>query len=459
MKRTMRMLRNGLGLLLLLALAASAAWLIFQSRPRPPQAAGSPLPTPTAVRSPTPSRSPSPTARQPGPPASPTPVATQVGQRVPFCAFPGGEPPERGGPGLDKYDFSEPRVVLTSTGSIAIAEWLPDNNRLLVTNSYPYTYHERIETVDIRTGEIQLYAERDHHANKPVWLSAIRGVAYYGIIDNVRLALSVSRGQPSDTETLAVVEGYASGLGAELPVEPGGRYLMYLVDRVGGRPQVWDSVGRATQAAAFAVAEWRDFPYPEYIQRARPRWSPNGAQLAVAVYPFLFLVEPGPQRVCEVSLGSVAGVPRSTVNSSWSPNGRYLAMITTATLPGELVRSTSLGVLDVLTGEQRQIVLPSNLGNIADISWGPNSRHLLALIQAARQQERSDHKLFLVDAVTGDVRAMLPKRAFGGGSNWGEQMTWSPNGQTIALKCPVRFEPEREIKEDRVCLIAAKSQP
>jgi Tol biopolymer transport system component len=360
---------------------------------------------------------------------------------------------------LDKYEFSEPRVALTNTSSIAIAEWLPDNNRLLVTNSYPYTYHERIETVDIRTGEIQLYAERDHHFGKPVWLPAIRGVAYYGIVDNVRLVLSVSRGQPSDTETLAVVEGYASGLGAELPVEPGGRYLMYLVDRVGGRPQVWDSVGRATQAAAFAVAEWRDFPYPEYIQRARPRWSPNGAQLAVAVYPFLFLVEPGPQRVCEVSLGSVAGVPRSTVNSSWSPNGRYLAMITTATLPGELVRSTSLGVLDVLTGEQRQIVLPSNLGNIADISWGPNSRHLLALIQAARQQERSDHKLFLVDAVTGDVRAMLPKRAFGGGSNWGEQMTWSPNGQTIALKCPVRFEPEREIKEDRVCLIAAKSQP
>jgi hypothetical protein len=234
---------------------------------------------------------------------------------------------------------------------------------------------------------------------------------------------------------------------------------MYLVDRVGGRPQVWDSVGRATQAAAFAVAEWRDFPYPEYIQRARPLWSPNGAQLAVAVYPFLFLVEPGPNRVCEVPLGSVGGVPRSTINSSWSPNGRYLAMITTATLPGELVRSTSLVVLDVLTGAQHQIALPSNLGNLTDISWGPNSRHLLVLIQAARQQERSDHKLFLVDAVTGDVRAMLPKRAFGGGSNWGEQMTWSPNGQTIALKCPVRFEPEREIKEDRVCLIAAKSQP
>jgi len=98
MNRTAHTLRNGVGLLL--ALAAGAAWLIVHSRPRPPQTAGSPLPTPTAVRSPTPPRSPSPTARPPGPPASPTPAATRVGQRVPFCTFPGGEPPEQGGPGL-----------------------------------------------------------------------------------------------------------------------------------------------------------------------------------------------------------------------------------------------------------------------------------------------------------------------------------------------------------------------
>jgi hypothetical protein len=217
MNHTLRILRNGLGLFVLLALAAGAVWLIAHSRPHPPQAAGSPLPTPTPVRSPTP--------RQPAP-ASPTPVATQVGQRVPYCTFPGGEPPERGGPGLDKYEFSEPQVVLTNTGSIAIVNWLPDSNRLLVTRSYPKSYRERIETVDIRTGEVQLYAERDHHNGKPVWLSAIQGVAYSTVLED-QIELRVGRVQPSGIDTIAIAGRNHIALGFSLAVEPGGRRLMY----------------------------------------------------------------------------------------------------------------------------------------------------------------------------------------------------------------------------------------
>jgi hypothetical protein len=445
----MRILRNGVGLLVLLALAAGAAWVIIQSRPRPPQTAGSPLPTPTPVRSPTP--------RQPAP-ASPTPVATQVGQRVPYCTFPGGEAPERGGPGLAKYEFSEPRVVLTNTVSIAIADWLPDSNQLLITRSYPQSYRERIETLDIRSGELRLYAERDHHNGKPVWLSAIQGVAYSTVLED-QIELRVGRVQPSGIDTIAIAGRNHIALGFSLAVEPGGRRLMYLVDRTGGRPQIWDGVERVTQAASFDVTEWRDFPDPDSAKNALPRWSPNGVQLAVFAYPALFLVEPGPNRVCEIDLGSVAGVPRFALDSRWSPNARYLAMITTARLPGELVRSTDLVVLDIPTGASRQIPLAAKPVYITDLAWDSSSRYLVALAQVETIQDRPIERLFLVDAVTGDVRPMLPERAFGGGTVVGQQMVWSSNGQTMALKCPVWLATEPTITEDRVCLISTRVRP
>jgi len=463
MNRTARWLRNGLGLLLLLALAAGAAWLIVQSRPRAPQTAGSPLPTPTAVRSPTPSRSPSPTARQPGPPASPTPAATRVGQRVPYCTFPGGEPPEKGGPDLDKYEFSEPRVVLTSTtyAYIDIANWLPDNNRLLITRSYPKSNRERIETLDIRNGEIQLYAERDQHNGKPVWLPAIGGVAYSTIPTTnagPQFELRISRIRPVETEVIVASDGVDIGLGFSLAVDPSGKHLMYLVDRTNGRLQNWDTVERTNQATAFNIAEWGPPLEPGKRYVAQPFWSPNGTQLAVFAHSTLFLVEPGPNRVCEVMIqGWVL-----TTYSQWSPNSRYLAMIVTGEQPDPLVHSSYLAVLDTLTGQQRNIQLQTSPVYIMDISWGANSQYLTAMAHVPAVQQgkgRPPDKLFLVDTITGEVRPMLPERGFGGGSIEGEQLAWSQDGHDLAVKCPLWPETQAAIIEDRICLITVTAHP
>jgi hypothetical protein len=134
-------------------------------------------------------------------------------------------------------------------------------------------------------------------------------------------------------------------------------------------------------------------------------------------------------------------------------------MITTARLPGELVRSTNLVVLDIPTGASRQIPLAAKPVYITDLAWDSSSRYLVALAQVETIQDRPIERLFLVDAVTGDVRPMLPERAFGGGTVVGQQMVWSPNGQTIALKCPVWLEAEPTITEDRVCLISTGVRP
>jgi Tol biopolymer transport system component len=360
---------------------------------------------------------------------------------------------------LDKYEFSEPRVVLTNTASIAIADWLPDNSRLLITRSSPQSNRERIETLDIRDGKIQPYAERDQHSGKPVWLSAIQGVAYSAAPPNGRggqFALFVSRVQPPETETVVTSEGSGTALGVSLAVEPGGRRLLYLADRTGGRLQSWDTVARTNQATAFDISEWGPplTPGEQYI--AHPSWSPNGTRIAIFAYSTLFLVEPGPNRVCEVPVqGWVLGL-----YSQWSPNSRYLAIITSDEQPDPLVHSTALLVLDVLTGEQRKLTVQAGQASITDISWGPDSRHLVAFVRipGIRREDRPTEKLLLMDVVTGDMRQMSPERTFGGGRD-GERMAWSPNGQHLALKCPIILNLEPILAEDRVCLISTEIRP
>jgi hypothetical protein len=458
MNRSIRILRNGLGLLLLLALAAGAMWLIAQSRPRPLQVAQtSPLPTPTRSPVPSPSPAPSPTPRQPGPP----PLPTQAAGRVLFCTFPGGGPPDKGGPGLEKYDFSEPRVILTSTVGIEIADWLPDNNRLLVSRIDSQSGLERIETLDTRTSEVQLYARPDSHNGRPIWLPAIQGVAYSDVLYTARgrqFALRISRGQPAETETIVTSEGNNVAMGFSLAVEPGGRRLMYLVDHAIGRLQSWDSVARTNQATAFDVGEWLpplDLSQPNAQYFVTPIWSPNGTLLAVFAGQSLFLVEPGPNRVCEVSRGRSWFVMPYT--SQWSPNARYLAIIASTEQPDPLIKSTDILVLDVLTGELRQLPLSTKRDLVTTIAWGANSQHLAVLAKITSGTPHAN--LFLVDVVTGDVRPMLSEHTFGSGAAWGQQMAWARNGRSLALECPAASDATGMIIQSGVCLVATETRP
>ena len=188
---------------------------------------------------------------------------------------------------------------------------------------------------------------------------------------------------------------------------------------------------------------------------------PGGSHVALYADPYLFLLDNGQSRVCEVDLGVGPGEDRSPlfpIEAKWSPNGRYLAMITTARYPGQLGSFSRLTVLDVVTGKFIQPSVPARF--VTDIDWAPTSQHVLILGDISQARGRPAYQLFLVDVVSSDSRLMMPQQMWGPlGSLPGWAFAWAPNGKELAIKCPVMLEAQPTIVEDRVCLISTQARP
>jgi dipeptidyl aminopeptidase/acylaminoacyl peptidase len=180
--------------------------------------------------------------------------------------------------------------------------------------------------------------------------------------------------------------------------------------------------------------------------------SPDGHHLALYADPYLYLYDTSTQSLCEAVVGE--STFRYPLKVQWSPDGQTLAMLTTDTPSSALVESPEIIVLNITSGEQKQLRLE---GDPVGIAWGPDSRYLLVMSRLDKKQWRPIDKLFLVDGWSGATRLLFPDQTWGGGSRFGvSDVAWSPNGQEIAIKCPNLDEKEGIIVEDRICLISVK---
>ncbi len=467
MKRLLSITGGLLGLLALGALAVALA-LTFGGLRRDvkpaSQAFQSPIETPTQPPYPPPG-----TPTPSGPPVTPTVAPTPV----PRCTFAARPVPAEPGPPLDAYHFSEPQVVLTYTSAIGVAGWLPDGQRLLITRDIPGTNRNSIDILDVRTGALHTYAERNGSSGKPVWLPTLQAVAYITLVEGkgeeqpIRYypELRLSYGHPQQVERLT------SDIGGTLAVAPDGKQLWYFSRAEPDRPQVFDGETRAIQTVPWNIAAWK-YPKPDLAWAMRDRspqftmvWHPDGTRVLLYSQFWTFLLDVKSNQVCELILGEynpeAMDIPPWPLEAQWSPDGRFLAFITTDSLNLPL-RRTELAILDMNTGEQRTLSpapdIESGQHYVYDIAWAANSQQLILLAQTETSWGRPIQKLYLMDARTGDAQQIMPN-IFGGGTIEGWQLAWSPNGQTLAVKCPTWLETEPTIVEDHICLISVTFQP
>ncbi len=332
-------------------------------------------PTPTAQATPTPVVQTTPTPPPYPPPGSPTPpgpplTPTSVPVSIPPCAFVAAPVPTTVGPSLDAYVFSEPRVVLTHTSAIGIAGWLPDGERLLITRLIPPALQrEYIETFNVQTGAVHQYGERRNLDANPVWLDSEQAVAFADVAHQ-QWVLRIGRGKGTTAEE--VVAGLAS---LYLAASPDNRRLVFLPEEARGRPHLFEVAQARREVLPFVLPSPPQPVSPEQITRLDPykaTWHPDGNKIAFYNESGFYLADLSTGQTCEVDLGPHVSGKRWAVDARWSPDGRYLAALTTVGKP--IVPFIDLTLIDAYTGERYHLDL--GLQYLFAITWAPNSRDL-----------------------------------------------------------------------------------
>jgi WD40 repeat protein len=331
----------------------------------------------------------------PGTFQAPLPPPTPPGPPgVPLCDFTAGPEPDAFGPPLDAFVFSQPQVVMTHKAAIGIASPLPDGESLLITRDVPGTDRQTIEVFNIHTRDSRVYAERTGNNGKPVWLAALEAAAYSTLVGQ-QYELRISQGDAKQTERVAPsVEGLSLAAGPE------GRRLLYLPGPTSNRPEVWDGANRSTEALQVNLDQWKYPKYPKDVQSIlapsafQVTWRPNGSQLVFYTLPWTFLFDIETNQVCEIDLGpfrdeTVKAMPIWAFEAKWSPDGRYLALITTDTVPGQAsgtgaaILATELTIVDMKTGMLRNLQPTSDVTPgqhyVTDIAWSPDNQYIATL--------------------------------------------------------------------------------
>jgi len=441
MKRMFSIAEGLLGLLVLVGLAVVLAMTLdqLQEGAQPGfQAFQSPLETPTLPPYPL--------------PATPTVVPMPV----PPCLFAGQPVPAEPGPPLETYRFSEPRVVLTHPSAIGIAGWLPDGQRLLITRLIPGQSREHVEVFDTHSGELQRYGERHSLPGKPVWLAAHQAVAFADVAPDNQVVLRISRGEAAPVET--PVSGLAASF---LEASPDGRRVVFFT--VQDRPEAYDGAHTQRQTLPFALplTPWQKLSAlgqlfgPELYRAA---WHPNGNQIAFYNDTGFYLADLPSGQICELDLGFEKSEARYgkrwAFDVQWSPNGRYLAMLTT--VGDSPVGFSDLTILDTLTGKLRSMhperYIEPGRYYVTDLSWAPNS-HDMAILVTVKVDEMgaSFDELYLTDITSGEFRPLVSSWDFGG--PWGGSLSWSYDGLKLAALCPRPSQTTPPVAENRLCII------
>ncbi len=428
-------------------------WFMLQVRPRP---AGK-IPDTTQAY-PAPERSEqtaTPAQRQaiqpyPAPSLVPTPEPAKT-IKPPACKFP--DPESAPKPILQpigSYQFSEPKIVLTSKTAVGIAGWLPDGERLLITRSIG-NGRETIETLDTRTGETVVYAERGGSAGKPIWIDDLNAVAFASSEKDYE-ELVIAYGEAKNSE---LINHEVFGLSLALY----GNKLIFFSPKKGDHPQVFDLRNQMSQAADFTLKELTYSKFaaikafvPTPGKTYQISIQPDGLRTAFYGNALLFYLNSQDGEICEINLGIGASGPIWASSLKWSSNGHYLAMLTQSGYPGAMETNNRLLILNAVSGEKYYPEL--KVPFVYDLDWSPDDQTVLLLGKAGMINGRARMSLITVRSDQKTIENILPNQFFGGGG--GGMLAWKKD--KIDIDC-TSWPKANEAAEGRVCIIEVTERP
>lgn len=401
------------------------------------------IPAETVLESPLlPTATPTPIVVEPEPTATPTSVT----EHPPLCKFVGAKEETMESESLlDQYAFSEPKIVLSHNGAIEISQWLPDNQRVLISRGISEKSIWLIETVNVETGLITKYAEGTllgftYPSESIVWLDAQQAVAYTEPDEKTKQrVLQIGyEGKTAETAYTNLASPYIATASTK-------SWVVFETTEDLVHPLKYDletekaeTLGPKNSIEVPIVTDYMDTSNQYQITL-----RPDGNQYTYYNNEAFYLVDVENGNTCEVNLGTAGDYgKRWALFAEWSPNSRYLALLTTA---GDFpVPFIDLSILDTVTSKYYSIDIKGS-GDVYIFTWAPNSRDILAVAQNPTND--NGHNVYVVDSITGNSKQILSDNKFLFSGNTG--VAWSSDGGKIVLDC---FE-QKQSNEIHLCLI------
>jgi hypothetical protein len=399
---------------------------------RPQDAGPSPTPQPPTVPTATP------------PVAASAPQAQTMDQEIAPCTFAPQTQPSPVTLPLDAFTFSEPQVVLTSTTQMVLLQWISETRSLLLHNHPDLTSPQAmIETFSPQTGKWKRYVEGQLGGASPVWVSREQGIIFTESSPDGSYVLRFSHG----------IEQAIIDLAVDVPsrgmiVDFTRHQVLFLIKTHEQQLQI-ASVPYDTPSL---TATTFDDVNINLQGRSGMALSPDGMQIAIYGHEGFYLQDRATGQICELDLGQVGPDKRLGFWPQWSDGGKYLALITTyGTREGEMLRMMDLTVVDMTTGQQQQIDFGGRCAY--HIYWLPDTRVFLVTVNDANEPNSGFKNLYLVDAVTFDVKNILPDYKFLA-NRLG--VHWTTNDKAIFVSCSQATDMGASYDEWRICKIAAE---
>lgn len=415
--------RSGVvGLVGVAIVVVALVWLLREQEAAPGAMLDSPLPTPPSQVTPTPSGA--------------TPM-----------------PPSGG------YKFGEPKVIFGHSSAINLIESLPNSDEVLLTLQQSGIITETIITLNFISGEQRVFGQRLGDPAKPVWLNEHQLVAFTArtSLEELQHGLWINEAGESQGKQPDMLDVHPAILGYGDQVLIGTKKVNQarLVDRFG---RAVDGNSLDLRALGFDLG---DLHRTTFFNMEK---APSDTRIALFDNQKFIIANLDTGETKEVDLGTknteFATGPRWAMLARWSPNGRYIAMITTISndLP---VYFTELAVWDSETGYLR-FIGPSpflrpeqwnwELDFISDVAWAPDSYHL-AVMKSVRKDEFGIeyYGLHITSIDLDDLQPVLEGYEFG--ASWGNIFRWSSDGTKIVAACPKLAGIEPLEFETQLCLI------
>jgi hypothetical protein len=262
--------------------------------------------------------------------------------------------------------------------------------------------------------------------------------------------LWISRGDPQGTQLLENAEitlPYESVY--SVAVNPNSGEFIYLGD-ASEHPLQRKASQTSVEAAQSIPFDPAKFAYhgenPSLGISYKMSWRPGATQ--VFLYTdvsrsgqerYTFLLDTNSGQPCELNLSGKTPAGQLAVNlfPHWSPNGRFLAVISVG----------GFSVLDTATGhvyeiDEKQLISTDIKGQLSinDIAWAPDNRHLAATVQVSDYSVPPGENyiklrdLYVIDFVSN--RAVQIPSDIKFGTTYGHtSILWSDDGSQLLVMC------------------------